>query len=80
MPRANKKKTLERHKRQREIWARFHIDEQYVWEIAEDYGMRFRMAKKIALRPVTGRPLLLKQLLPGLNALFGTDYAKREAE
>lgn len=75
MPYVNRRKVRERDRRQREIWRRFHSDEQYVWQIAEEYGLRFRMAKKIALRPV-GRALILYQLLPGLNALFGCDYEK----
>jgi len=51
-------------------------------ELASLYGMSTRNACRITAQapPKLDRARLLKELLPGLNALFGLEYSKYETE
>ena len=51
-------------------------------ELADLYGMSARNARRITAfaPPKLDREQLLKELLPGLNALFGLEHSKYETK
>lgn len=77
-----KRKRMDRALRWNDIHDCFH---NYGWDIrglADEFGMSARLVRKILRKKIIigriPRPEALKELLPGINALFGMDYAKRE--
>ena len=60
---------------------RFHKRNWKVGELASEYNISRRLVRKILKKshlPNIARPNMLRELLPALNALFGSDFAKAE--
>jgi transcriptional regulator with XRE-family HTH domain len=66
-------------------WAQTHKwfrDGWTVEELASELDVSRRLVRKILNKDLgfRSRPQALKELLPGLNALFGLEYSKLESE
>lgn len=85
MPSRNsKRKRMERNRRWHQMHRWFYTDEWGVKELADEFDMSVRLVRKIlskeSIPAQLTRAQVLKELLPGLNALFGLEYSEFESE
>jgi hypothetical protein len=78
----SKRKRMDRNLRWNQMHDWFYRDGWGLGEIANELNMSVRLVRKILRKENIParmtRAHVLKELLPGLNALFGLEYAKLE--